>query len=100
MKLNPLLVALTIIIGLFGGATALSYATTEDLPPPDEYGFHINSTHGAYITNEIAFYEGYLVLEDYYKINEYILFDDRGDHHTDTLLLSGDKITITSRGED
>lgn len=95
MSSKLLIVVIAILVIAAHGGIAIDILTKDKLPSPDEYGFHINSTHGQYITNEIAFYEGYLVLEDYYRVR--IL--GRGDHHTDTLLLSGDKITITSRVE-
>lgn len=63
-----------------------------ELPPADEYGFLVATPSGDYVAKDIVFHEGYIVLEDYYKV-----YGDRGDHHTNTLLLSGDKITITSR---
>lgn len=88
------IVAIIIILAI--SCPIFNHLDKDELPPPGEYGFYINTIDGNYIANEIAFYEGYLVLEDYYKVSIF----GRGDHHTNTLLLSGDKITITSRGED
>ena len=103
MKHKFFIIAAIFIFLVIAGWVYIPYYSKNKLPPSDEYGFWIETTSGDYITNEIAFYEGYLVLEDYYKVYPYpTTKKDRGDHHTNTLLLSGDKITITSRveGED